>query len=173
MIESPSVPELPRGYGPPPARAALSADPEDFRVTEIEKFRPAGEGTYAWLRVRKRGVNTEEVAAAIARTAGTPRSAVGFAGMKDRLAVAIQWFSVDLAGRDEPRWAGLERERLSQDRRALRVMPGGLECRIEPQRRMRLTFSLPPGAYATTVLGEIVSLDRFRRSGDGPRLPDG
>ena len=350
-------PELPRGYGPAPARASLSADPEDFRVTELEKFHPAGEGTHAWLRIRKRGVNTEEVAAALARTAGTPRSAVGFAGMKDRLAVAIQWFSVDLAGRDEPRWAalesdavevlevaahgrklrrgallgnrfeivlrdcvvcgsglderldairaggvpnyfgpqrfgrgganlrlahsllverhrirdrfrrglalsaarahvfnrvlaarvaagvwavpvsgdvmmldgrgsvfgldrvdgetaeraargeihptgplwgrgtrmvsgaardiedavaaqtaalceGLERERLSQDRRALRVKVGGLDCRVEPQNRMRLTFSLPPGAYATTVLGEIVSLDRFRRSGDGPRLPD-
>ena len=53
-------------------------------------------------------MNTEEVAAAIARTAGTPRSAVGFAGMKDRLAVAVQWFSVDLAGRAEPRWEALE-----------------------------------------------------------------
>ena len=102
--------ETPRGYGPAPARAALSADPEDFRVTEIEKFHPSGEGTHAWLRIRKRGVNTEEVAAALARTAGTPRSAVGFAGMKDRLAVAIQWFSVDLAGRDEPRWTSVESE---------------------------------------------------------------
>ena len=100
--------ETPRGYGPSPARAALSADPDDFRVTEIEKFRPSGDGTHAWLRVRKRGVNTEEVAAALARTAGTPRSAVGFAGMKDRLAVAVQWFSVDLAGRAEPRWEALE-----------------------------------------------------------------
>ena len=100
--------ETPRGYGPPPARAVLSADPEDFRVTEIEKFRPCGEGTHAWLCIRKRGVNTEEVAAALARTAGTPRSAVGFAGMKDRLAVAVQWFSVDLAGRAEPRWEALE-----------------------------------------------------------------
>ena len=100
--------ETPRGHGPPPARAALSADPEDFRVTEIEKFLPAGEGTHAWVRVRKRGANTEEVATALARTAGTPRSAVGFAGMKDRLAVAVQWFSVDLAGRVEPRWEALE-----------------------------------------------------------------
>ena len=100
--------ETPRGHGPPPARAALSADPEDFRVTEIEKFLPTGEGTHAWVRVRKRGANTEEVAAALARTAGTPRSAVGFAGMKDRLAVAVQWFSVDLAGRAEPRWEALE-----------------------------------------------------------------
>ena len=105
--------ETPRGHGPPPARAALSADPEDFRVTEVEKFLPSGEGTHAWLRVRKRGANTEEVAVALARTAGTPRSAVGFAGMKDRLAVAVQWFSVDLAGRAEPRWEALESDAIA------------------------------------------------------------
>ena len=110
MTEPPSSSELPRGYGPPPARATLSADPEDFKVTEIEKFLPEGEGTHAWLRIRKRGVNTEEVAAALARVAGVPRSAVGFAGMKDRLAIATQWFSVDLAGRAEPRWTPLESE---------------------------------------------------------------
>ena len=103
-------PALPRGHGRPPARATLSADPEDFRVTEIEKFHPSGAGTHAWLRIRKRDVNTEEVAIALARVAGAPRSAVGFAGMKDRLSVAVQWFSVDLAGRAEPRWAALESE---------------------------------------------------------------
>ena len=351
MIESSSVSDLPRGHGSPLARATLSADPDDFRVTEIEKFLPEGEGAHAWLRIRKRGVNTEEVATALSRVAGVARSAVGFAGMKDRLAVAVQWFSVDLAGCAEPRWAsveseaievlevarhrrklrrgalrgnrfeivlrdatgagtelgerlaavrdggvpnyfgpqrfgrdganlrlaesllvgrrrirdrhrrglafsaaralvfnrvlaarieaniwnapvagdvmmldgrrslfgldrvndeshertargeihptgplwgrgtrlaasvardiedqvaaetallcrGLEREGLSQDRRALRVRVCGLECRVEPPACMQLVFSLPPGAYATTVLAEIVALDRFRQSGD-------
>ena len=99
---------LPRGHGWPPARATLSADPEDFRVTEIAKFQPDGTGTHAWLRLRKRGVNTEEVASVLARVAGVPRAAVGFAGMKDRLSVATQWFSVDLAGRAAPSWEALE-----------------------------------------------------------------
>ena len=341
--------ECPRGHGPPLARAELSAAPEDFQVTEIEKFLPHGNGAHAWLRIRKRGLNTEEVATALARVAGVPRSAVGFAGMKDRLAVAVQWFSVDLGAGVEPRWApveseaievldvvrhhrklrrgallgnrfeivlrdvavcgagldarleairtrgvpnyfgpqrfgrdgsnlrlaesllverhrirdrylrslalsaarahvfnrvlaarveegvwavpvcgdvmmldgrrsvfglglvdgetagraargeihptgplwgrgkrmvagaareiedrvaaesarlceGLERERLSRARRPLRVRVRGLECRTESRGRIRLAFSLPPGAYATAVLGEIVVLDRFRRS---------
>lgn len=349
MTEILSVSDCPPGHGVPPARATLSTDPDDFRVTEIEKFHPSGEGTHAWLRIRKRGVNTDEVAEVLARTAATPRAAVGFAGMKDRLAVAVQWFSVDLAGRAEPRWEalesdavevlevarhrrklrrgallgnrfeivlrdatvsgpgldarlrsiraggvpnyfgpqrfgrdganlrlsrsllverrlirdrfrrglalsaarahvfnrvlaarvaagtwaapvsgdvmvldgrgsvfglervdeetaaraargeihptgplwgrgarlvtgaarevedravaeaaplceGLERERLSQDRRALRVNVGALECRIEPEGCMSLRFSLPPGAYATTVLGELFSLGRFRQA---------
>ena len=101
---------LPRGHGVPPARATLSREPADFRVTEIAKFRPSGSGTHVWLRIRKRGVNTEDVAAELARIADAPRSVVGFAGMKDRLAVAVQWFSVDLAGRSKPRWTALESE---------------------------------------------------------------
>ena len=108
MSEPPEVRHTPRACGPTPARATLSADPGDFHVTEVEKFLPGGDGTHAWLRIRKRGLNTEEVAQALARVAGVPRSAVGFAGMKDRLAVATQWFSVDLAGRVEPRWASVE-----------------------------------------------------------------
>ena len=63
---------------------------------------------------------------------------------------------------------GLERERLSQDRRALRVNVRGIEGNVEPQGRVSLAFALPPGAYATTVLGEIFSLDRFRESAGGP-----
>ena len=63
---------------------------------------------------------------------------------------------------------GLERERLSQDRRALRVNVRGLEGRVEPQGRVSLAFTLPPGAYATTVLGEIFSIDRFRESAGEP-----
>jgi len=31
-----------------------------------------------------------------------------------------------------------------------------------------LAFTLPPGAYATTVLGEIFSLERFRGSAGEP-----
>ena len=110
MSEPQEVHHTPRAYGTCPARATLSADPGDFHVTEVEKFLPRGDGTHAWLRIRKRGQNTEEVAQALARVAGVPRSAVGFAGMKDRLSVATQWFSVDLAGRAEPRWASVESE---------------------------------------------------------------
>ena len=63
---------------------------------------------------------------------------------------------------------GLEREGLSQDRRALRVHVRGIEARIESQDHVALVFSLPPGAYATTVLREIFSLDRFRESAGEP-----
>ena len=57
---------------------------------------------------------------------------------------------------------GLERERLDQDRRPLRLAVRELDFRSGSGRRVSLAFSLPPGAYATTVLGELFAFDRFR-----------
>ncbi len=91
----------------PAIRALLRARPEDFEVEEQLPFNLAGEGEHVWLKIRKRGVNTDRVAQALARAAGVPRRAVGYAGMKDRHAVAVQWFSVHLPGREAPSWDGL------------------------------------------------------------------
>jgi len=44
---------------------------------------------------------------------------------------------------------------LDADRRSLRVLPAGLEWRVEDT-SLLLEFSLPPGAYATSVLRELV-----------------
>ena len=149
MNESTSVFVPPRAHGPPPARAVLSADPEDFRVTELEKFHPEGAGTHAWLRIRKRGVNTMDVASALARLAGVPRTAVGFAGMKDRLAVATQWFSVDLAGRAAPAWTALESEAIE----VLEVAPHRRKLRRGALRGNRFEIVL------REVTGELSALD--------------
>ncbi|WP_197019103.1 tRNA pseudouridine(13) synthase TruD [Thioalkalivibrio sp. HK1] len=98
---------------PPPARARLSDDAQDFRVVEIPKFTAQGSGSHAWLKIEKRRLDTIEVADALARLAGVPPSAVGFAGMKDRVSVATQWFSVDLANRPHPAWERLQSDALS------------------------------------------------------------
>ena len=64
------------------------------------------------LHIRKRAMNTEQVARVIAKLAGVPAQDVGFAGMKDRNAVTTQWFSVGLAGREEPDWSAMNDDRL-------------------------------------------------------------
>ena len=51
---------------------------------------------------------------------------------------------------------------LRQARRALRVLVRELDCQVEPNGRVRLMFALPPGSYATVVLGELFTLDRLR-----------
>jgi hypothetical protein len=72
----------------------LRSEPEDFRVDEIPLYPPAGEGDHTFLCVEKRLRTTEDVARALARFAGVKPRDVGYAGRKDRVAVATQWFSV-------------------------------------------------------------------------------
>gem|GEM_PF-5032013 len=51
---------------------------------------------------------------------------------------------------------GLEANGLRAERRALRMVPGGLTAAIdEAQRSATLAFSLRPGQFATAVLQEI------------------
>ena len=67
--------------------------PEDFEVEEQLAYRPSGAGDHTYLWVEKRERTTEQVAAQIARAVRCSPSEVGYAGRKDRHAVARQWFS--------------------------------------------------------------------------------
>lgn len=84
----------PRAHGAPLPPAELKAVPEDFHVEEQLSFEPSGTGAHWLLRVEKRSANTRWVAAEIARLGGVAAGDVGYAGLKDRHAVAVQWFSV-------------------------------------------------------------------------------
>jgi tRNA pseudouridine13 synthase len=84
----------PRAYGTPAAAGVLRAAPEDFVVEEELGFAPAGSGAHVLLKVRKRNANTPWVARELARAAGCHPGEVGYAGLKDRRALTVQWFSV-------------------------------------------------------------------------------
>ena len=99
--------ELPYAYGGPPLRATLRATADDFRVEEILGYDADGHGEHVLLWVEKREANTDWVARELARFAGVPPVAVGYAGLKDRHAVTRQTFSVQLAGRPDPDWSTL------------------------------------------------------------------
>jgi tRNA pseudouridine13 synthase len=93
---------LPRVHGEPVALATLRAAPEDFRVEELLGFEPSGDGEHLFLLIRKRNQNTAWVAAQLARAAGLREDAVSYAGLKDRRAVTVQWFSVHVPNRQLP-----------------------------------------------------------------------
>lgn len=97
-----------RAWGGPGGHGDLRTEAADFRVDEVLGFEPGGGGEHAWLWLRKRGANTEDVAHALARFAGLRRGAVSFSGMKDRHADTGQWFSVHLPGRADPDWSDLD-----------------------------------------------------------------
>lgn len=70
------------------------ACPEDFRVDEIPLYPPLGEGEHTLVRVEKRLLTTEQAVRALARAAGVRPRDVGYAGRKDRVALATQWLSL-------------------------------------------------------------------------------
>ena len=100
---------LPYAHGGPPLTATLRAAAEDFFVDEDLGFVPDGAGEHVFLRVEKRGANTDFVARELARCAGIAVDAVSYAGLKDRHAVTRQTFSLHLPGkRIEPDWLATE-----------------------------------------------------------------
>ena len=88
----------------PLAAAQLRAQPEDFWVEEQLSFEPSDEGAHWLLRVEKRAANTRWVALEIARLAHVQAHDVGYAGLKDRHAITVQWFSVPAAGTPADFW---------------------------------------------------------------------
>ncbi len=117
--------DWPRAYGEPPLRGVIRSIPEDFQVDEVLGFEPEHDGTHAFLNIQKKNANSEWVAKQLARYAGVRQVDVGYAGLKDRRAVTTQWFSVDLAGREEPDWhelkeGGIEFIEITRHRRKLK-----------------------------------------------------
>ncbi len=113
--------------GEPAACGVVRHVAEDFQVEEVLGFDPAGHGEHVLLRARKRGITTDEAARRLARHAGVRPGAVGYAGLKDRHAVAVQWFTVGLAGAPEPDWealGGAELRVLSAARHARKLARG-------------------------------------------------
>ncbi len=169
-----SVAQLPRAYGPPVARAWLRVTPEDFRVDEQLGFPLSGEGEHLFLRIRKERWNTEDVAKLLCREFGVRRNAVSFAGLKDRNAVASQWFSIHLPGIDRPWEPGpiaegvelveavrngrkLRRGALAGNRFRLRVGIDDCDRKAVHQRLLRVASSGVPNYFGA---------QRFGRRGD-------
>lgn len=80
--------------GSPSASAVLKQYPVDFRVKELSKHEPLGDGEHLWLWIKKENANTDWVAGELAKQSGIARRNVSYAGRKDRFAVTEQWFSI-------------------------------------------------------------------------------
>ncbi|MEP6485237.1 MAG: tRNA pseudouridine(13) synthase TruD [Rudaea sp.] len=99
-----NVAALPYAYGGPALRGVIRATPEDFFVDEDLGFALDGAGEHVFVRVEKRGANTDWVARELAKFAGLRPDAVSYSGIKDRHAVTRQTFSLHLPGKADPRW---------------------------------------------------------------------
>ena len=99
--------EPPRAFEPPLGPGLLRAQSEDFIVEEDLGFAPAGTGQHVLLKVRKRDANTQWVARELATVCGCRPMDVGYAGLKDRRAVAVQWFTVPKSAQSLDGWTAV------------------------------------------------------------------
>jgi tRNA pseudouridine13 synthase len=133
-----------------------------FQVTELPAYDPCGAGEHLYVRVEKEGVNSDDVAEALLRATGRGRGDVGYAGRKDRVAIARQWFSVRLADEaslaklSAPSGGRIDVLEVSRHRNKLRL--GHLQGN-----RFRLGLAGAEDAAALGALRE--SLERLARFG--------
>jgi tRNA pseudouridine13 synthase len=99
--------DLPYAHGGPPLRGRLRAAPEDFFVDEDLGFELEGTGEHIFVRIEKRGANTDWIARELAKFAGVRPDAISYSGMKDRHAVTRQTFSLHMPGKADPDWSVL------------------------------------------------------------------
>jgi len=86
----------------PGSGGRIKEAPEDFRVEEIPAYLPSGAGPHLWLWVEKRGLTTRDVVRALSRALAAPERDAGWAGMKDKAAVTLQWLSFPVARDPDP-----------------------------------------------------------------------
>ena len=181
----------PRAWGEPGVTGILRAVPEDFLVEEDLGFAPDGEGPHLLLKVRKRNANTGWVAQELARGLGCQVRDIGFAGQKDRRAVAIQWFTLPATPRsvaDAAQFSNPEFEVLQAHRHRRKLPRGALAgnaftIRIRDytgssdqlrQRCESIMRSGVPNYFGPQRFGrEGGNLARLAGAARGPNRPDG
>ncbi len=169
-------------HGPPVGHARVRACPEDFQVEERMGFTPAGSGAHHWIYLRHHSLNTVDVARMIARAAEVSPNDVGCSGLKDRVALTSQWFSlprrsadpeihegvVSLCGHDER----LELLRVSANTRKLRrgVHSGnGFRITLRDVRAERNVLEARLIAIRTRGVPNYFGPQRFGRNGNNLR----
>lgn len=124
-IDSP----LPRHYftDTPGVGGRIKLRPEDFIVEELPLYEPSGQGQHLYLRIQKVGVSHGELVAHLRRHFNVSDSAIGYAGMKDKLGVTRQTVSIDLP--QDPGSVELDHERIGvlwADRHTNKIKRGHL-----------------------------------------------
>lgn len=168
------LPDWPRALGGPCGQARLRSSAEDFHVHEVLGFEADGEGEHLLVQLQKRNRNTDQVARQLARHAGLQARDVSYCGLKDRVAVTTQWFSLWLPGKADPDWSGLQDDdlRILAQARHRRKLPRGA---LKANRFVIVLRELQAGqAQLESLLTEIsrqgvpnyFGAQRFGRDGD-------
>jgi len=98
--------------GVPGIGGVLRQRPEDFLVEELPAYEPSGEGEHLYIMIQKTNLSTLQMVGIVARHFRVPIGSVGFAGLKDKVAVTRQVVSVHIPGRKPESFPALSHPRL-------------------------------------------------------------
>jgi tRNA pseudouridine13 synthase len=142
----------------------LRETPEDFLVEEIvtRGELPAGMGTATILKVRTRDWDTLRLASRIARDLGISRHRVRYAGTKDKHAVCVRHFSVDVP-LERARGIGIADVEVLDAWSGLPLALGGLEGN-----RFTIAISAPRDAPELALALARATLDQITSAGGFP-----
>jgi tRNA pseudouridine13 synthase len=88
--------DWPTAYPKLDVSAEFRSQNEDFLVSEITNRKLHESGPHLYLKIEKRGTNTQWLARQLANHAKIDLKDVGYAGLKDRHAITRQWFSLPI-----------------------------------------------------------------------------
>ena len=77
-----------------PIEAEFRSTPEDFEVEEVPAYAPSGIGEHVFAFIEKRERTTKDAVDALCESVGADPKTAGWAGLKDRHAIARQWISI-------------------------------------------------------------------------------
>ncbi len=109
----PSTETLYRSEGVPGIGGVLKEREEDFLVDELSLYPPSGQGEHLMMLVEKRGLSTLHMAGVLARHFGVRLGDIGYAGLKDKMAVTRQHVTVHVPGRKPEDFPALQDDRVS------------------------------------------------------------
>lgn len=72
----------------------IGPQPEHFIVRESPLYQFSGAGQHLFVRVRKRGLTTQQLLRILSKASGVRDRDIGYAGLKDKNAVSEQWVSL-------------------------------------------------------------------------------
>jgi tRNA pseudouridine13 synthase len=150
--------------------------PEDFQVEEVPAYLPTGTGGHLFVRFRKTDLTTPQAVRSLAQALGADPRGCGWAGLKDKKAVTVQWASFPDA--DPARALALELPGIQ----VLEAVPHGHKLRTGQLRGNRFRLLLrdagPSVDAASVALAELgragvpnyYGEQRFGPSGENLRL---
>jgi tRNA pseudouridine13 synthase len=158
----------------PGSGGRLRQRPEDFRVEERPAYLPSGQGPHLYLQVEKRGRTTRDVVRELARRLGVAERDAGYAGLKDRDAVTVQWLSFPVDGQPDPAGLALDGARvLATSRHQNKLRPGharGNAFTVAVRGGDLEAARAVAAALATAGLPNFFGPQRFGREGENAAL---